>query len=82
MVLVTHNSTVGASIRPDYLICTTKEIQSGTIMWNLYSGFPTNKELKSIDGGTLKTYNVMMSYFEAGHDAYHERKLGYEDLKN
>lgn len=82
VVLVTHNSTVGASIQPDYLICTTKEIQGGEVKWNLFSGFPTNKELESIDGNSISTYDVMMAYFEAGHEAYQERRLGYEDLKN
>ncbi|MEQ8750977.1 MAG: histidinol-phosphatase [Amphiplicatus sp.] len=82
VVLVTHNNTVGASIRPDYLLCTKKEIEAGVIQWRIYSGFPTNKELRSADGKTVKTWDVTMGCLEAGPEAYEQRKLSYEDLKN
>ena len=66
----------------DYLICTTKKILGGEIKWNLFSGFPTNKTLESVDGDSISTYEVMMAYFEAGDEAYQERRLVYEDLKD
>ncbi len=82
VVLVTHNNTVGASIRPDYLLCTKKEIEAGAVQWRIYSGFPTNKKLQSVDGKSLNIWDVTMGCLEAGPDAYDERKQGYEDLKN
>lgn len=81
VVLVTHNNTVGVSIRPDYLLCTRKEIEDGGVRWRIYSGFPTDPQLSSVDGRVLKTWDVAMQYFEAGHDAYDERRRSYEDLK-
>ena len=82
VVLVTHNNTVGASIRPDYLLYTNKEIEDGSIKYRIYSGFPTSKQLTSTDGRSLATRDVTMGCLEAGENAYDERRLGYEDLRN
>lgn len=82
VVLVTHNNTVGASIRPDYLLCTKKEIINKKIEYHIYSGFPSNKMLQSPNGRTLNTWEVTMGCLEAGEEAYEERRRGYEDLKN
>lgn len=82
VVLVTHNNTVGASIKPDYLLCTRKELVDGKISWMTYSGYPTDKYLTSPDGGTLRTWNVLMGCLEAGSEAYEERRQGYENTKN
>src|SRR5689334_23780657 len=35
--LVTHNNTVGASIKPDYVLYTSKEIEGGTSVYRIYS---------------------------------------------
>lgn len=82
VVLVTHNSTVGASIKPDYLLCTKKEVIDGKIEYRIYSGFPTSKELLSSDGKSLNNLVVTMDCLEAGEQTYNERRQGYEDLKN
>lgn len=82
VVLVTHNNVVGASIRPDYLLCTRKEIVDGRINYCIYSGFPTSKQLLATDGKSLNTYEVTMGCLEAGVDAYNERRQGYEDIKD
>lgn len=82
VVLVTHNSTVGASIKPDYLLCTKKEIIDGKAEYRVYSGSPTSKKLSSVNGDEINTWNVLMGCLEAGEAAYNERKAGYEDLKN
>jgi hypothetical protein len=82
VVLVTHNNTVGASIRPDYLLCTKKEIEKSKVEYHIYSGFPTSKLLQSRNGKTLSTWEVTMGCLEAGEDTYEERRRGYEDLKN
>lgn len=82
VVLVTHNSTVGASIKPNYLLCTKKEVAGGKSVYRLYSGSPTSKKLVSVGGDEIGTWNAIMGCLEAGEAAYNERKAGYEDLKN
>lgn len=82
VVLVTHNSTVGASIKPEYLLCTKKEVIAGKIEYRIYSGFPTDKELVSKDGKKLSNFVVTMDCLEAGKPAYDERRKGYEDIAN
>lgn len=82
VVLVTHNNTVGASIKPDYLLCTKKEIVDGKVEYRTYSGCPTDKSLISKDGKSLKTWDVLMGCLEAGEETYDERRQGYEDIKD
>jgi ABC-type dipeptide/oligopeptide/nickel transport system ATPase component len=82
IVLVTHNSTVGASINPDYILCTKKEIKDRAIEYRIYSGYPTDKSLKSTDGKVLKTSEVILGCLEAGKPAYNERRRTYESLEN
>lgn len=82
VVLVTHNNTVGASIKPDYLLFTQKENVDGKIEYRIFSGFPTSKQLLSRTGKSLNTWELTMGCLEAGEDAYDERRHGYEDLKN
>ena len=82
VVLVTHNSTVGVSIKPNYLLYTKKEVVGGKIEYCIYSGFPTDQTLKSTDGKSLRNIDVTMDCFEAGKQAYDERGKVYEDLEN
>jgi hypothetical protein len=82
VVLVTHNNTVGASIRPDYVLYTSKESQDGQITYRTYSGFPSNKRLRSPDGRSVSTWEITMGCLEAGADAYEERRNGYEDIRD
>lgn len=82
VIIVTHNNTVGASIQPDYLICTRKEVQDKSVVWRIYSGFPTDSDLLSVNGRSLSTWEATMGCLEAGPDAYEERARGYEDLKS
>lgn len=83
VVVVTHNSTVGASIQADYLLYAQKFIdENGIVSYKIYSGHPTDKQLAALDGDTIETHSIMMSSLEAGQEAYDERKEGYEALKN
>lgn len=82
VVLVTHNNTVGASIKPDYLLYTKKDIEAGQIVYRIYSGFPSSKELSSVDGKSVSTYEVAMGALEAGAEAYRDRQESYEDIRN
>jgi hypothetical protein len=82
VVVVTHNSTVGASIGADYLLYTQKEIEDGQVVYRVYSGHPTDKVLSSIDGKTIKSHEILMDSLEAGTTAYESRRRSYEAIKD
>lgn len=83
VIVVTHNSTVGASIKPNYVAITEKTVNSGIIEYRIYTGYPSDKELKCTDGKKIKNYDAILNCLEAGEDAYSERKNHtYEILKN
>jgi hypothetical protein len=81
--LVTHNNTVGASIQPDYIAYTQKEIVDGEIKYKIFSGYPSNKQLKTKEGELIDNYNIMLNCLEAGKEAYFERRTkSYEILED
>lgn len=82
VVVVTHNSTVGASVGADYFLYATKENEGGKIIYRLYSGYPSDKKLLSLDGKTISNHEKTLDSLEAGHDTYTARRLGYEAIKN
>ena len=82
VVVVTHNSTVGASVGADYVLHTKKEIEGGVPVYRLYSGFPTDKVISSLDGKTIDNHETLMNSLEAGSETYERRRQGYEALKN
>lgn len=83
VIVVTHNSTIGASIKPDYLLYTQKEISGDEIKYNVYFGHPMNKVLKNAEGKEIQNIDILFNCLEAGEDAYYERKQkAYEILKN
>lgn len=82
VVVVTHNNTVGASVKPDFLLYARKEIENGKPVYRLYSGYPADKRLKSIDGREVNSHVSVMDSLEAGSDSYDDRRVGYEAIKN
>lgn len=82
VVLVTHNSTVGASIIPDFLVFTKRIYEHGEVNFKTYFGHPSDKLLKDISGDTQKNLTVILDCLEAGNIAYSERGKTYETLKN
>lgn len=83
VVVVTHNSTVGASIKPNYVAITQKSLENKEITYRIFSGYPSDKELVCSDGGKIKNYDSILNCLEAGVEAYQERQnLTYEILKN
>lgn len=82
VVIVTHNSTVGASVGADYLLYAKKIMVDGVAVYKLYSGYPTDKNLVSRDGHTISNHDVVLNSLEAGTDAYEGRRMGYEAIKN
>lgn len=83
VIVVTHNSTIGASIKPDYLVYTQKEIVGSELKYNVYFGHPMNKVLKNAEGKEIQNIDILFNCLEAGEEAYYERKQkAYEILKN
>ena len=82
VIVVTHNNTLGASIQPSYILYAAKTKENGEAKFKIYSGLPTDRELKTPDGEVIDNFTVMMDTLEAGDVAYKERSRNYESLKN
>lgn len=82
VVIVTHNSTVGASINADFLIYTKRDIVDGQVYFKRYCGRPGDKFLFDESGEKSVNIDALLSCFEAGEDAYQQRRSDYEILKN
>lgn len=84
VIIVTHNSTIGASIRPDFLIHTKRVISEDKqhISYEIYYGHPTNRKLKSNEGKEIRNLQATMDCLEAGESAYEERGKEYEMLRD
>lgn len=82
VVVVTHNSTVGASVGADYVLFSKKSVEDGKVVYRLYSGHPTDKAFSSVDGATIESHEVMMDSLEAGLSTYDRRRQSYEAIKN
>lgn len=83
VVVVTHNSTVGASIKPNYVAITQKSLENREFVYRVFTGYPSDKELTCLDGNKVKNYDSILNCLEAGIDAYTERKTQtYEILKD
>ncbi len=82
VVVVTHNSTVGASIGADYLIYAKKERIDSGLVFTLFSGHPTDSKLSSTDGREIDNFDATLDALEAGHISYKERGGLYEAIKN
>jgi ABC-type phosphate transport system ATPase subunit len=82
VVVVTHNNTVGASAAADYQLFASKEKDGERVVYRLYSGHPTDRQLTSIDGKAISNYTTTLNSLEAGSEAYNERRSGYEAIKD
>ena len=83
VVVVTHNSTVGASIKPNFVAITHKYLENNDFVYRIFTGYPSDKDLTCIDGKKIKNYEAILNCLEAGEDAYTERKTHtYEILKD
>jgi len=82
VVVVTHNSTVGASAGADYLVYASKSVENGSVIYRLYSGHPTDLILKSPDGRTINNHEITLNSLEAGNETYNDRRRRYEAIKD
>ena len=78
----THNSVVGASIKANYILLTTKEIVDNEVVFKVFSGEMIGKELKTISGETIKNFDTQMNCLEGGKESYKDRGLSYESIKD
>lgn len=56
VVIVTHNSTIGGSIQPDYILFTEKQISGKDKIFKIYYEYPNDKFLKN------KDYEVVLTF--------------------
>ena len=82
IVIVTHNSTIGGSIQPDYILFTEKQINGKEKIFKIYYGYPNDKFLKNKDNEQKRNYIIQIDSLEAGSDAYQKRNKNYENLEN
>ena len=82
VIITTHNNTIGGSIKPNYILYTEKKMEADGPHFNIYSGYPTAKVLKDVEGNSIENYEITLNSLEAGEQAYSERKDIYETLKN
>ena len=83
VIVVTHNSTVGASVGADYILYTSKELQANQkVVYQIYTGHPTDKTLRALDGRTISSHEIVMNTLEAGTEAYEDRRVAYETIKD
>ena len=79
--VVTHNNTVGESIKPNYIIYTKREIIDSEPLYKVYGGHPSSSTLKTVEGEEIKNFMVLMDCLEGGIDTFEERKRTYEILQ-
>lgn len=82
VVVVTHNNTVGASVGADYILFTAKEFENGIPIYRMYSGYPTDKQMSSVEGNVINSHETLLNSLEAGADTYEKRRQGYEAIED
>lgn len=82
VVIVTHNSTIGGSIQPDYILFTEKQISGNDKVFKIYYGYPNDKFLKDENNEQKRNYIIQLDSLEAGSDAYQKRNINYENLES
>lgn len=82
VIIVTHNNTVGVSIKPDYIVYTKRDTSNSTVNYKIYSGYPSDKYIVSTSGDKIKNIDATLNCLEAGENAYDERRYNYEILKD
>lgn len=78
----THNNTIGASIKPDFILHTERTVQDGKAHFNIYYGYPTDKLLHSYNGKSVSNLSIQLDCLEAGEQTYKARRDTYEILEN
>ena len=80
--VVTHNSTVGESIKPDYIIYTQRTVKGTDATFSVYGGHPNSKNLIDVNGNFIDNFTITIDSLEGGKEIYDERNEYYEILEN
>lgn len=78
----THNNTIGASIKPDFILHTQRTLVLDEPVFNIYYGYPTDKKLYASNGLSVNNLSVQLNCLEAGEQTYKTRRDTYEILEN
>ena len=79
VVVITHNSTLGALLEPDYLIVASK---SDCGDYSIMSGEFSSSKIRDAEGIEEKSYNKFVEAMESGIDSYTKKGVVYENLNN
>lgn len=80
VVVVTHNSTLGALLKPDYLVATSKNDKG---QYSIMSGeFSSTRITNSLNGEEESSYNKFVEAMESSIKSYNEKGKTYENLKD
>lgn len=83
VIIVTHNSTIGASIKPNQIACTQKHTFHNKVSYEVYFGQPADKKLRNSSGDKIDNFENILNCLEAGETAYNDRRAeSYEILKD
>lgn len=77
--VVTHNSTLGSLLHPDYLIVAKKDSEGHH---KLFSGDYSSKQLSDAAGETYDSFEDFIDAMEAGVDTFNEKKESYNELNS
>ncbi len=76
--ITTHNNSLGILIKPNKLIYTSCDKNN----FKVYTGEFGSKNLTTVNGDSIISYDTIMNVMEAGEKAYKERSQIYESFKN
>lgn len=79
VVVITHNSTLGALLEPDYLVVTSKN-DSGE--YSVMSGEFSSSKIRDAEGIEEKSYNKFVEAMESGMESYNRKGVVYANLNN
>jgi len=76
--VITHNSTLGTLLKPDYLIVTKKD---GNNDYKVLTGAYSSKSISN-DSQEVGSFDLFVEAMEAGIDTYQEKGEEYEFFKD
>ena len=77
--VVTHNSTLGALLEPDYLVVTTKNEQNE---YTILTGEFSSNKISDSKLNSESSFEKFVEAMEAGIDTYHKKEKYMEILTN
>jgi len=77
--VITHNSTLGTLLKPDYLIVAKKDEQGDH---KIISGEYSSKILTGVDGQNYSSFDDFIDAMEAGFDTFKQKGDVYDELQN